>query len=263
MTDLIIACILGIIEGLTEFLPVSSTGHLILAAQFLGVHDEKGKVFEVVIQLAAILAVCFFYRRMLWQKIQALMRGKEEGVYFVLLLLLAFLPAAIFGLLLHDFIKSVLFSPWVVVTALILGGILILFTEQHIKKPAIVKFEQLKLRHALILGFGQTLALIPGTSRSAATIITGLYLGLSRPLAAEFSFLLAIPTMIAATGYDFYQNYTLLDGNWGFFIVGSLAAFFSALLCIRLFLAFISRYTFRVFGWYRIILGMVCAFMML
>ena len=156
-----------------------------------------------------------------------------------------------------------LFSPWVVVTALILGGILILLTEQRLKKPALATFEQLKLRHALILGFGQTLALIPGTSRSAATIITGLCLGLSRPLAAEFSFLLAIPTMIAATGYDFYQNYTLLDGNWAFFMAGSLAAFFSALLCIRLFLSFISRYTFRVFGWYRIVLGVVCAFMML
>lgn len=263
MTDILIACILGIVEGLTEFLPVSSTGHLILVAKALGAHDDKGKVFEVVIQLAAILAVCFFYRRMLWQKIQALICGKKEGIRFALLLLLAFLPAAIFGLLLHDFIKSVLFSPWVVVTALILGGILILLTEQRLKKPALATFEQLKLRHALILGFGQTLALIPGTSRSAATIITGLCLGLSRPLAAEFSFLLAIPTMIAATGYDFYQNYTLLDGNWAFFMAGSLAAFFSALLCIRLFLSFISRYTFRVFGWYRIVLGVVCAFMML
>lgn len=263
MIDILIACMLGIVEGLTEFLPVSSTGHLILAAQALDVHDDTGKVFEVVIQLAAILAVCFFYRHMLWQKSRSFFRGEKEGRRFILLLIIAFLPAAAFGLLLHDVIKSVLFSPRVVVVALIVGGVIILLAERMIKNPKMEKLEQLKPKHALILGLGQTLALIPGTSRSAATIITGLFLGLSRPLAAEFSFLLAIPTMVAATGYDFYQNHTLLDDNWAFFMAGSLAAFFSALLCVRLFLVFISRYTFRVFGWYRILLGIICAFMML
>ncbi|SFN89162.1 undecaprenyl-diphosphatase [Nitrosospira briensis] len=251
------ALILGIVEGLTEFLPISSTGHLILASDLLDFNDEKGKVFAIVIQLGAILAVCWEYR----VKIGTVVRdvgSRQDANRFVLNLFIAFLPAAILGLLFIKTIKQYLFHPVPVALAFIIGGILILWAERRKHVVDVERVEDMDWRHALKVGLMQCLALIPGTSRSGATIIGGLFFGLSRKAATEFSFFLAIPIMFAATFYDIYKNLDILHfDDMGVFVIGFVASFVSALLAVRGLLRFISHHDFTVFAWYRIAFGIV------
>lgn len=260
MTDptlLFHALILGIIEGLTEFLPVSSTGHLILAGQLLGFNDDKGKVFEIAIQFAAILAVVWEYRARLGHALVSV-TSEPASQRLAINLFVAFLPAAVLGFLFLKQIKTYLFNPMVVATALIVGGVLILWAERRKHVVRAETIDEMTWRDALKVGFAQAVAMIPGTSRSGATIIGGLFFGLSRRTAAEFSFFLAIPTMFAATSYDVYKNWHLFSANdIGLFAVGGAASFVSALLAVRGLIRFISRHDFTVFAWYRIVFGIV------
>lgn len=257
MSAYLAALILGIIEGLTEFLPVSSTGHLILAAELMGVHDEKGKLFEVVIQLGAILAICWEYR----VRLGAVVRGLPSdpaAQRFAANVLIAFLPAAVLGALFIGPIKEVLFQTPIVAAAWILGGVFILWTERRSPLVRIHGVEQMRATDALKVGLAQTVALIPGVSRSGATIIGGLWFGLSRRAATEFSFFLAIPTMFAATFYDLYKHGSLLSvEDLGPFAVGFLAAFASAFLAVRALLRYIQNHDFTLFAWYRIVFGLL------
>ncbi len=251
------ALILGIVEGLTEFLPVSSTGHLILVGDLLDFNSDREKVFMIAIQLGAILAVCWEYRQKITDVVVGI--GSEKSAQrFVLNLLVAFMPAAILGLLFIDVIKQYLFNPLSVATALVIGGIVILWAERRDHKIEVEQVDDMDWKHALKVGCAQCLALIPGTSRSGATIIGGLLFGLSRKAAAEFSFFLAIPIMFAATFYDVYKNRAILEFNdIGMFAVGFVAAFFSALVAVRGLIRFISNHDFTVFAWYRIVFGCV------
>lgn len=251
------ALVLGIVEGLTEFLPVSSTGHLILAGDLLNFNDEKGKVFEIVIQLGAILAVCWEYRAKL-AEVAMNLPHREEARRFVANLLIAFLPAAILGLLFIKAIKAHLFKPVPVALAFIVGALLILWAERRQHRITVERVEDMGWRDALKIGFAQALALIPGTSRSGATIIGALFFGLSRKAATEFSFFLAIPTMFAATFYDVYKHRALLHfDDLEVFAVGFVAAFVSAFFAVRALLRYISRHDFSAFAWYRIVFGLV------
>ena len=251
------ALILGIIEGLTEFLPISSTGHLIIVGDLLGYNDETSKVFKIVIQLAAILAVCWDYRERLGKVATGLARD-AAAQRFVLMLFVGFLPAAVLGLMFHSTIKSLLFNPLTVATALVVGGVIILYLEKRSYHPRIQSVDAMRWPDALKIGFAQALAMIPGTSRSGATIMGGLVFGLSRKAAAEFSFFLAIPTMFAATAYDLYKNRALLDaGDLPVFAVGFVASFFAAMWAVRGFIRFVSNHTFIPFAWYRIVFGLV------
>lgn len=251
------ALILGVVEGLTEFLPVSSTGHLILFGDLLDFNDERAKVFTIAIQLGAILAVCWEYRGKIIEVAQGIGRNPSAN-RFVINLLIAFLPAAILGVLFIKTIKFYLFHPIPVATALIVGGLLILWAERRKHVVEVETVDDMDWKHALKVGCAQCLALIPGTSRSGATIIGGLFFGLSRKAAAEFSFFLAIPTMFAATFYDLYKNRELLDwSDLSLIAVGFIAAFFSALLAVRGLLRFVSNHDFTIFAWYRIVFGLV------
>ena len=251
------ALILGVIEGLTEFLPVSSTGHLILAGDLLDFNDDKGKVFTIAIQLGAILAVCWEYRSKIREVVAGIGSDKAAN-RFVLNLLIAFMPAAIMGLLFIGIIKQYLFNPLSVAMALVIGGVLILWAERRDHVIEVEQVDDMDWKHALKVGLAQCLALIPGTSRSGATIIGGLFFGLSRKAATEFSFFLAIPIMFAATFYDVYKHREFLEwDDLGLFAVGFVAAFISALLAVRGLLRFISNHDFTVFAWYRIVFGIV------
>lgn len=254
---LLIALVLGIVEGLTEFLPVSSTGHLIILGDVLGYNDDASKVFKIVIQLGAILAVCWDYRERLTSVAAGL--ATERGAQrFVGLLFIAFLPAAVLGLMFHSTIKALLFNPITVSTALVVGGLVILYVEKRAYHPRIESVDAMRWTDALKIGFAQALAMIPGTSRSGATIMGGLVFGLSRKAAAEFSFFLAIPTMFAATFYDLYKNWALLRvEDLPVFAVGFVAAFVSAMWAVKGFIRFISNHTFIAFAWYRIAFGLV------
>lgn len=258
MTDptlLLYALILGLVEGATEFLPISSTGHLILAGQLLGFNGEKAKVFMIAIQLAAIFAVVWEYRVRL-SHVAVTLRSDPASQRLVINLMAGFLPAAVLGLLFYKEIKHYLFNPIVVASALMIGGVLILLAERRRHVVSTETVDDLNWRRALAVGFAQALAMIPGTSRSGATIIGGLFLGLSRKAAAEFSFLLAIPTMFAATAYDLYKNWQLFDVNdVPLFVVGGVAAFVSALIAVRTLIKFVSRHDYTVFAWYRIVFG--------
>lgn len=253
------AIVLGVVEGLTEFLPVSSTGHLILAGSLLNFVGEKAKLFEIVIQGAAILAVCFEFRIRIKQTLSGI---KHPGPARNLMVNLgiAFLPLAILGLLFKHPIEEYLFRPVPVALALVLGGIFILWAERRIEQGAmpvlVERLEDLTAKDALKLGLAQALALIPGTSRSGATIIGGLFFGLSRRCATEFSFFLAIPTLILATLYQLWKERALLSmDDLGLWLVGSFSAFLSALVCVRWLLRYISSHDFRIFAWYRIAFG--------
>jgi undecaprenyl-diphosphatase len=249
--------ILGIIEGLTEFIPVSSTGHLILMQTALGFEGPPGHVFEIAIQLGAILAVILVYFRKLWSVLIGLPTSPAAR-HFAVAILLAFLPAAMVGALAHGFIKSVLFSPWVVAVSLVLGGIAILAIERLRPTATIHAVEHLPLPRALAIGGIQCLAMIPGVSRSGATIMGALLLGVDRRTAAEFSFFLAIPTMIGATVYDLYKNREVLTVDHGVIIaVGFAVAFLAALVVVRALVAFVGKHGFAPFAWYRIGLGLV------
>jgi undecaprenyl-diphosphatase len=254
---LVMAAILGLVEGVTEFLPISSTGHLILVEDLLGFEGPPGKFFEIVIQLGAILAVVCIYRVKLWHTALGMFTpGPAQRL--AINVVVAFLPAGVIGVLAHGFIKDILFSPWVVSVALVVGGIAILLIERMQKKHDITAIEDLPVRRALAVGFFQCIAMIPGVSRSGATIMGSLLVGVSRPVAAEFSFMLAIPTMFGATLYDLYKNRALLDGgSIPVIVVGFAMSFIVALLVVKWLLSFISRHSFKPFAVYRIIIGVV------
>lgn len=250
--------IMGLIEGITEFLPISSTGHMILAEQFLHWQQNPGPAFEVVIQLGAILAICVLYFQRLL-KVVVDLPTKKSAQNFTLAVLVAFLPAAVAGFLLHDYIETVLFSPWVVSWSLILGGVAIIIIERFFNpKDQYQEAEDINLKTAFKIGLAQLLALIPGTSRSGATIMGALLFGASRRAAAEFSFFLAIPVMVGASALTLYKNWhALTAADFQIIAIGFVAAFVSALIVVDQFIKLISRIGFTPFGWYRIALGAV------
>jgi undecaprenyl-diphosphatase len=249
------ALILGIVEGLTEFLPISSTGHLILVGGLLGFNDEKGKLFEIVIQSGAMLAIIWEYRRRFSAVVAGFARDTASR-RFITNLVIAFLPAALLGLAFGGSIKQHLFHAAPVAAAFIAGGLVILWVERGRRVNRIEDVDAMTWRDALKVGCAQALALIPGVSRAGATIIGGLLFGLSRRAATEFSFFLAVPTLIAAGTYDLYRHRTLLDyGDAGVFAVGAAAAFVSAFACVRWLLRYIATHDFRIFAWYRIVFG--------
>ena len=250
------ALLLGIVEGLTEFLPVSSTGHLIVVGDLINFHND-GKVFEVAIQLGAILAVVFEYRQRFISVATGITHDKKAQ-NFVLNLLVAFLPAAIVGLLFIKYIKLYLFNPITVATMLVLGGLVILYAERRTHTLKVHDVDQIGWKDALKVGCAQIIAMIPGTSRSGATIIGGLFFGFDRKVAAEFSFFLAVPTMFAATFYDIFKHRDLLNAEQlPMFAVGFVAAFISALIAVRTFVRFVSNHSYEIFAWYRIAFGLV------
>ncbi len=258
---LLVALILGIVEGLTEFLPVSSTGHLIVAGSLLGYSGERAKVFEIVIQAGAILAVCWEYRIRLLT-VAAGLFDNRDAQRFVGNLVVAFLPAAVLGLLLSSIIKRHLFAPVPVALAFVAGALIILWVERRQRiAPSTVRIDRvdaIQWHDALKIGFAQALALIPGTSRSGATIIGGMLFGLSRPAATEFSFFLAIPTLFAACIYEFVRNRALLSAqDLQGFGIGFVAAFVSAFFCVRWLIRYVSRHDFVPFAWYRIAFGLL------
>lgn len=251
------AFVLGILEGLTEFIPVSSTGHLIIAADLMNFWThEKRVVFEIAIQLGAILAVVFDYRQRLAQAAVGFIQKEPVSQRFIFNILIAFLPAAVIGFFTIGFIHDKLFDPMVVASALILGGIIILLVEKRAHLVRVNEVEDMRWHDALKVGFFQCLAMIPGTSRSGATIIGGLWMGLSRKAAAEFSFFLAIPTMIGATVYSVYVHRDeFILSDFPVFAIGFVMAFIAAAIVVKALVGFVSRHGFTVFAWYRIGFG--------
>ncbi|MBK1641649.1 undecaprenyl-diphosphatase [Chromatium okenii] len=255
MILLLKALLLGVVEGLTEFLPISSTGHLIIVGSLLDYTDEHSKVFKIVIQFAAILAVCWFYRQRLVQVVSGLGHAGAER-QFVGNILIAFAPALVLGVLFHHTIKTYLFNPFTVAAALIGGGLLILYIERQPRQPRFNTITDIGWREALKVGLAQTLAMVPGVSRAGATIMGGVVFGLSRSAATELSFFLAIPTMLAATVYDLYHARNLLTvADLPVFIVGFIAAFIAASLTVKILLRYVATHSFTVFAWYRIGFG--------
>ncbi len=253
---LVQAAILGVVEGATEFIPVSSTGHLILAGDWLDFEGERASVFEVFIQLGAILAVVWLYRARLFRLIAGL-GTRPESRRLAWGLFVAFLPAAVVGLLTHDLIKQYLFDPVIVAVALVVGGLAMLAIERFAFTPRTRQVDEVSPGTAFGIGLAQVLSLVPGVSRSGATIMGGYCLGLTRAAAAEFSFFLAIPVMFAAAGYDLLSSLELLSpADVPVFAVGFLVSFGSAIVVVRLFLSFLSRSTFVPFAIYRIVFGL-------
>lgn len=252
---IVVPLLLGLLEGLTEFIPVSSTGHLLIAGHFLG-FENSGRTFEVVIQLGAILAIIWIYLDKLVRTIGGLGHDPQAR-RFALSVLVAFLPAVAAGLLLHDYVKTVLFeSPRVIATALLVGGVVLLLVDRMTIRHRHVDAEHFSWTMALGIGVAQCLSLIPGVSRSGATIVGALLMGADRRAAAEFSFFLSIPTMVAAVGYDLWDNRAALDTSAVHEIaIGFAAAFVSAMFVVRWLLAFLNQHGFALFGWWRIILG--------
>lgn len=281
MTDgtlyLLKAMFLGILEGLTEFIPVSSTGHLILVGDWIHFQSSSGKVFEVVIQLGSILAVMWIFRARLWQLIHGTLTGVRQEMMFTRNLLVAFLPAAVVGAIFISSIKRLFYHPGVVAVTLVLGGLIMLWVERRTRhtpgdqpgaaddtasdeRATAHTLEQITWKQALGVGVAQCVAMIPGTSRSGATIIGGMIAGIQRKTATEFSFFLAMPTMLAAAVYDMYRNIGLLSQqDLSAIAVGFVAAFLSALVVVRAVLRFVANHTYRGFAWYRIALGLVVA----
>ena len=259
MNDVITAIILGIVEGVTEFLPVSSTGHLILASALLGYDADYWALFNIVIQLGAILAIVVLYWRTFWAVLQGLLRFDPTSIRFVRNLLVAFLPAAVIGLALHKQIEKLLGSPMTVAVALIVGGLAIIGIERTVKEGHVKGVADIPLPKVIGIGFIQCLAMIPGVSRSGATILGALSLGVERRTAAEFSFFLAIPTMLGATVLELVtKRHELMAANsvgFGLIGVGFVVAFIVALLVVRWFVGLVGRTGFSPFGWYRIAVG--------
>jgi undecaprenyl-diphosphatase len=255
--DLLTAALLGLIEGLTEFLPVSSTGHLLLSSHFLG-FESAGKTFEVVIQFGAVLALLTVYFAKLWQVFSTAHRD-PAAMRFIVSVTLAFLPAVVVGALAHDFIKTVLFeTPRLIATMLILGGVVLLFIDRIAPPPLYTDPTALPFRKALAIGGIQCLAMIPGVSRSGATIVGALLLGVEKRAAAEFSFFLSMPTMAAAVGYDLLKNRDVLDFSALTQIgVGFGLAFVTGVIVVKWLLGYIGRHGYALFGWWRIIVGAV------
>lgn len=254
--SLLTILLLGFLEGLTEFLPVSSTGHLILAAELLGFTGEASSSFKIAIQLGAILAVIVAYHRRFGAVLAGLARRDPPSVAFTRNILLAFAPAMVVGVFAYSAIKAALEKPVLVAVALIVGGFAILVIERLVKHPRFHSVEELPWPTAVKIGIVQCLAMIPGVSRSGATIMGSLVMGVERRTAAEFSFFLAVPTMAAATVYDLWKSRALLDfSDLGDIGIGFGVAFITALLVVKAFVALVSRYGFTPFAWYRIILG--------
>jgi undecaprenyl-diphosphatase len=252
---LIGALVLGVVEGLTEFIPVSSTGHLILLVDLLGFGGPPGHTFEIAVQLGAILAICWIYRAKLFGVAFGL-ASEPADRRFALNVILAFLPAMVLGATLHSFIKTVLFSPWVVSVALIVGGVAILWIERHLPIPQIRDVDEMTPGLAFKIGCCQVVAMIPGVSRAGATIMGALLMRVDRKTATEFSFFLAIPTMLGATVYDLYKNRAALSlDDIHIILVGFAAAFLTALLVVRWVVKFVQSHGFTPFGWYRIAIG--------
>ncbi|WP_064572797.1 undecaprenyl-diphosphate phosphatase [Cupriavidus gilardii] len=271
------ALILGIVEGLTEFLPISSTGHLILAGELLNFNDEKGKIFEIVIQFGAILAVCWEFRRRIADVVGGL-ATEPRAQRFAINVIIATVPAIVLAFLLGKWIKAYLFNPITVATAFIVGGLVILLAEWRESRrgqvshpqgnalleaakasaPRIESVDDMNWRDALKVGIAQCFALVPGTSRSGATIIGGMLFGLSRQVATEFSFFLAIPVIFGASVYELYKARDLLSADdIGVFAIGFVFAFLSAFLCVRWLLRFVATHDFKPFAWYRIVFGVL------
>ena len=262
MPVLLLAIILGIVEGVTEFIPVSSTGHLVLATELLGFDAEKWSAFNVIIQLGAILAIVVLYWRTFWAVLEGLFKGQPMSWRFVRNILIAFLPSAILGFLLIKYIEQLLGDPKVVAVMFILGGIAILAIERLVKKSDVVGVAELPASRALGIGLVQCLAMIPGVSRSGATIMGALSLGVERRTAAEFSFFLAVPTMLGATTLELLKHrHEMLAGahgvGFGAVAVGFVVSFVVALVVVRGFVHYISRHGFAPFAWYRIVAGAV------
>lgn len=269
------AAILGVVEGLTEFLPISSTGHLIIAESLLGFTGDSATVFAIVIQLGAILAVMTLYRERVAGLIRGLfavpgivagagLRGSgaallaQPDTRLLLNLMCAFVPAMVLGVMFHGTIKTVLFNPITVATMLVLGGFVILWAERRQHTARVMELDALHPRDAFKVGLAQAVAMIPGTSRSGATIIGGMLFGVARPVATQFSFFLAIPTMLAATVYDVYKNRAILSmDDFGIIAVGFVAAFIVAFFTVRFMVGFVSRHSFVPFAWYRIVFGLI------
>ncbi|RWP65390.1 MAG: undecaprenyl-diphosphate phosphatase [Mesorhizobium sp.] len=251
------ALLLGMIEGMTEFIPVSSTGHILLAGHFLGFHST-GKAFEILIQLGAILAILSVYFHRLWQMLVDLPRDRVTR-HFVLGILVAFLPAAVIGALAHGFIKTVLFeSPRLICIMLIIGGLVLLWVDRFKPKPLYHDVERFPLRLYLQIGLFQCLSLIPGTSRSGSTIVGALLLGVDKRAAAEFSFFLAMPTMVGAFAFDLFKNRNVLtSADLPIIAAGFIAAFVAALIVVRFLLNYVSRHGYSLFGWWRLVIGTV------
>lgn len=261
MNDILKAIVLGLVEGATEFIPVSSTGHLILAADWLNFHGDRAKTFEVFIQLGAILAVVWLYRA----KVITVLRNATRDPLARLMIInlaVAFVPAALVGFLIHDWIKEHLFNPVTVAWALLVGGVVILLIEWWNPPEDIADVDHIPTGKALGIGLAQVLSLFPGVSRSGATIMGARSLGLSRRAAAEFSFFLAIPIMFAATGFDLFKSRdTLSAADAPVFAVGFIVSFLSAVVVVKAFLGFVSRHSFKPFAWYRIAFGVLLLFM--
>ena len=252
-----IVIILGIVEGLTEFLPVSSTGHLILVGHALHFTGEKATSFEIAIQLGSILSVMVYFRRRLWQLVSGLANSPASR-RLAAALAIAFIPAAILGLSLHKSIKAHLFGPIPVASALIVGGVVILLVEHRLRKPTTEGLHQIHLQQALWVGLAQCVSLFPGVSRSGATIIGGLLTGMNRTTATEFSFLLALPTMLAATGYEIVKSYNILLQEDPLLLpLGLVVSFITGLAVVAGLLAFVRSHTFKPFAYYRIALGVI------
>jgi len=257
MSDTLIALLLGLLEGLTEFIPVSSTGHILLAGHFLG-FESAGKTFEVVIQLGAILAILGVYFTRLLKMVRGLPNDPAQR-HFAASVLIAFFPAIVVGVLAHDFIKEVLFeSPRLIAVMLIVGGVVLLAVDRLPLRPRHANAEAFPLPMALAIGIFQCLAMIPGVSRSGATIVGALAFGADKRSAAEFSFFLSMPTMAAAFTYDLWKNRDVLDSSaLGEIAIGFAAAFVAAILVVRWLLGYVSRHGYALFGWWRIIVGTV------
>ena len=258
MTDFVTVILLGIIEGLTEFLPVSSTGHLILAGELFGFTGEGSAAFKIAIQLGAILAVLVAYRARFTGVARGLLRGDRDALFFTRNILIGFLPAMAVGVVAYDAIRAAMETPALVAVALVVGGIAILLIERTVKRVRISGVEDMPAGTAVSVGIVQCLAMVPGVSRSGATIMGALLMGVERRTAAEFSFFLAVPTMAAATVYALYKDRALLSAsNLSEIAIGFGAAFVVALLVVKAFVRIVGRFGFAPFAWYRIVVGSV------
>ncbi len=261
MIDFLTAIFLGFVEGLTEFIPVSSTGHLILLIEGLNFPTPPGRVFEVFIQIGAIAAVMVLYRAKIWKTVRGITNNKTDQK-FALNIIIGTIPAVVIGFTFHDFIKTVLYNPLIIATTLILGGIIILLFDKKFNHPSVENIDDVTPKQALMIGFCQSIAMIPGVSRSGATIMGSLALGLSRSAATEFSFFLAMPVMFCAVAYDIYKNWeTLIEyPHMDLMVVGLAASFLTALIVVKTVVGFVSKHGFAPFAWYRIALGILVFF---
>lgn len=261
MSSLYAAAILGVVEGLTEFLPVSSTGHLIITGNLLGFTGDKAASFEVAIQLGAILAVVLLYRSFFWGLLFPQQGKKFSGIRGFYLLFLTSLPASVLGLITHDAIKKYLFNPYTVAWALLVGALMILFVERKDRKPNCFTLDEITPKLALCIGCFQCLALWPGFSRSASTIMGGMILGAKRKIAAEYSFIAAVPIMFAATGYDMLKSYKLFTmADIPFLSVGFIVSFIFAWIAVKGFIYLLGKLTLRPFAYYRLALAPLILF---